>query len=315
MEANNWKFLQSIKTCRFYVSAFNIDEELLSAFTLPKGRSEGSGAVFEIKYMDATIHVTAYAAEFFIEFSTAVWQHKLAERLEELGAGSLHFDTFPSNDANNAAAGCLVRLWNESTKPDHRTYKRGVCTHVLMERALTKQQSERQQQAEFDEKTGRAINASVERLGEKIDANLMHTTAGFTTVVDGVGKATIEINQLRCTIDNWDLLIHKVGRMQSDVDRLQGEIKHKTLLADRVEHSKGLVTQKLNESLTESARLERELEASRATVEANARTITALTVRLTEERLTASVLREHVAACTVWMRKRARAVDTDDDAV
>ena len=305
----------SFNALRFYVTGFNIDEAFLRTFTMPKGRSKGTGAVFDIKYIDAAIDGVAYAAELFIEFCSPVWQHKLVNRLEELGVGSVYATTFEHNDRDESAAASLVRVWTAAAKPNHAAYKRGVCTHVLMERALTKQQSERQQQAEFDEKTGRAINASVERLGEKIDANLMHTTAGFTTVVDGVGKATIEINQLRCTIDNWDLLIHKVGRMQSDVDRLQGEIKHKTLLADRVEHSKGLVTQKLNESLTESARLERELEASRATVEANARTITALTVRLTEERLTASVLREHVAACTVWMRKRARAVDTDDDAV
>ena len=66
-------------------------------------------------------------------------------------------------------------------------------------------------------------------------------------------------SELRYSIDNWDLLIR-------EVDRLQGEVKHKTLLADRVEQSKGLVTQKLNEALTESARLEREVQALRATV-------------------------------------------------
>ena len=62
------------------------------------------------------------------------------------------------------------------------------------------------------------------------------------------------------------------------------------------------LTQKLNEALTECARLERELQASRATVEAHTRTIAELTVRLTEERLNTSVLREHIAACTDWMR-------------
>ena len=46
-------------------------------------------------------------------------------------------------------------------------------------------------------------------------------------------------SELRYSVDNWDLLIR-------EVDRLQGEVKHKTLLADRVEQSKGLVTQKLN---------------------------------------------------------------------
>ena len=95
--------------------------------------------------------------------------------------------------------------------------------------------------------------------------------------------------------DNWDLLIR-------EMERLQDVVKHKTLLADSIEHSKGIVTQKLNESLTESARLERELQASRATVEANARTITDLTAQLTEERLNASAMRVHLEACTALMR-------------
>ena len=73
----------------------------------------------------------------------------------------------------------------------------------------------------------------------------------------------------------------------------------------------GLVTQKLNEALTESARLEREVQALRATVNTHTRTITGLTVRLTEERLNTSVLREHITACTDWMRKRQRTADSD----
>ena len=241
------------------MTAFNIDQAFLRAFTMPKGRSKGSGATFEIKYVDAALDADAFTAEFFIEFGSTVWQHKLIKRLKELGAGSVYVATFENNDQNNSAAACLVRVWAAVAKPNYAGYKRGACTPPLLAAAHAKQQAERAAQAEFDEKTGRAINASVERLGEKIDASLVQTTAGFTTVVDGVGKATIEIHQLRCSIDNWDLLIR-------EVDRLQGEVKHKTLLADRVEQSKGLVTQKLNEALTESARLEREVQALRATV-------------------------------------------------
>ena len=116
--------------------------------------------------------------------------------------------------------------------------------------------------------------------------------------------ASAPLSELRYSVDNWDLLVR-------ESERLHAELKHKTLLVDRAEQSLDLLTQRLDESLTESARLEREVQAARATVDTQNRTITGLTVRLTEERLNTSVLREHVAACTDWMRKRPRAGDSD----
>ena len=51
------------------MTAFNIDEAFLPAFTMPKGRSQGSGATFEIKYVDAALDADAFAAESTISHS------------------------------------------------------------------------------------------------------------------------------------------------------------------------------------------------------------------------------------------------------
>ena len=83
--------------------------------------------------MSAAIDDTAYSAEFFVEFASAVWQHKLAARLEELGAGSVHFDTFPSNDQNKSAAYALSRVWSCASKTT--SYTRGTCPPKLLARA------------------------------------------------------------------------------------------------------------------------------------------------------------------------------------
>ena len=126
---------ESVNALRFYVSAFNIDEAFLRAFTMPKGRSQGSGAVFSIKYVDAALDAGAFAAEFFIEFGSTVWQHKLIKRLKALGAGSVSVATFARNDYNQSAAYALARVWSTATKPDHVSYVRGVCAPALLDRA------------------------------------------------------------------------------------------------------------------------------------------------------------------------------------
>ena len=118
---------------RFYVTAFNVDEAFLKTFTLPKGRNQGKGAVFEIKYLDASIDGVSFAAEFFIEFASLIWQHRLAKRLEELGAGSVHIDMFENNDMDRSAAYALARVWSCASKTS--SYTHGVCTPRLLSRA------------------------------------------------------------------------------------------------------------------------------------------------------------------------------------
>ena len=116
---------------------------------MPKARSQGSGATFEIKYEDAALDAKAFAAEFFIEFGSTVWQHKLIKRLKELGAGSVYVASFENNDQNNSAAACLVRVWDAAAKPNYAPFKRGACTPPLLAAARAKQQAERVSQTEF----------------------------------------------------------------------------------------------------------------------------------------------------------------------
>ena len=56
--------------------------------------------------------------------------------------------------------------------------------------------------------------------------------------------------ELRITFTNWD-------RITRDNERLRAQLQHKTLLADRVEHSKGLITQEKNAFAARAAEAER----------------------------------------------------------
>ena len=123
--------VRSAKVTRFYITAFNVNKASLQAFVMPKaGRA---GEVFEVKYMDAAIDDAAFAVEVFIEFTSGVWQHKLLACLEELGAGSVHIDTFAQNDKNASAAYALARVWKCATQTS--SYTRGVCSPKLLARA------------------------------------------------------------------------------------------------------------------------------------------------------------------------------------
>ena len=56
--------------------------------------------------------------------------------------------------------------------------------------------------------------------------------------------------ELRITFTNWD-------RITRENERLRAELQHKTLLADRVEHSKGLIAQEKNAFAARAAEAER----------------------------------------------------------
>ena len=232
------------------MTAFNIDQAFLRAFTMPKGRSQGSGATFEIKYVDAALDADAFAAEFFIEFGGTVWQHKLIKRLKALGAGSVNVATFANNDQNNSAAAGLVRVWAAAAKPNGTAYKRGACTPALLVAAHAKQQAENMSQEEFAAKTARGLEASLGRLGAQLNAGLTGTSAGLATVAEDVDRMVVEVGELRVTVASWDALTR-------ENERLRAEVKHKTLLADRVEHSKGLITQEKNAHAARAAEAER----------------------------------------------------------
>ena len=219
-----------------YVAAFNLNEELLRNFTMPKGRGDDGGAIFDIKYMDAVIDDASYSAEMFIEFVAPVVLHRLAERLEELGAGSVHIDTFQHNDHNKSAADCLARIWREAAKT--KAYKRGVCSPALLARATTTHQGDGMSQAAFDEKTARATQVSLER----IDNGLAQTSAGITAVGGSVDAMVIEVTAVHGVVTGFSLA-------ENECKRLRDLVVEKTLLADRVEYSKGGITRERNEAL------------------------------------------------------------------
>ena len=225
-----------------------MDEAFLHAFTMPKGRNQGASAVFDIKYIDAAIDEAAFAVEFFIEFTSLVWQHKLLARLEELGAGSVYVGTFGNNDQNESAAASLVRVWAAAAKG--KAYQRGVCTPALLVKAHAKQHAEGMSQADFDAKTAQMVVDSVDRLGEQLSEGLSGTTEGLAAVSGDVDRMAVEVGELRITVASWD-------QITRDNERLRAQLQHKTLLADRVEHSKGLITQEKNVFAARAAEAER----------------------------------------------------------
>ena len=306
-------FWQSVNALRFYVSGFNINEQLLRDFTMPKSRKQEPAQVFEIKYMDAAIDGAAFAAEFFIEFTSPVWAHKLIARLKELGAGSVHADTFAHNDQNKSAADCLVRIWTSAAKPNHQAYNRGTCTPALHARATSQLQSEREQQKAFDTKTAKAVEASLGRIGESISTGFAQTAEGLTTVAGGVDKVAEEVGEMRANIE-------KLSRLERENEALQKEVKYQKLLADRVEHSKGLVTRELNVALVENERLDQERREAHTKIDALTRTNAALerdnaalNKKLDEMHMNQSSQRALVDECTQLLkRKRFRAAAYSD---
>ena len=254
LKLNFFRLLQSTNAHRFYVTGFNLNEELLRAFIMPKARSSGIDANFEIKYMDAAIDDDAYAAEFFIEFIGLVWQHKLLARLEDLGAGSVYIGTFAHADQNKSAADCLVRIWREAAKT--KAYQRGVCTPALLARATAKLQSEGMSQAAFDEKTARGIQASLGR----IDEGLAQTNAGVTTMTGNVDAMAVEVTAMHDVLTQLRLA-------EIECRRLRDLVEEKTLLADRVEYSKGGITRERNEALAKVVAADRIAEQSKYALE------------------------------------------------
>ena len=314
---------QPTRVHRYRWSAYNVDENFLrQRFTMPKARGGGS---FGVRYMAAAIDPRSRSADVFIEFNEQVLMHKLRERLVELGAGSVNIDVFQNNDVDESASSGLLGVWLAAkAKEDNGGSSAtgapillsvGSCAPALLAKTNSKLELHERSEHAFDAKTQDGIKYSIECMREQINAQ-------GTVVVDKLDAQSVQVNGKldACSTEVRDLRTFVSERSDGERKLLEllndavATIKAKTLLADRVEQSKGLVTQKLNRALADAAEYQKSANSARAQAAALAQTIATQAAQLAEASTTISelhktidVLRAHVSAHTDLMEEQTQA--------
>lgn len=216
---------QTIRTQfkRCYVSCFNVDHVFAESFKYPKSKGGGE---FTINFMFASLNREASAGEFFLEFEEKVWDYKLAQWMEKLGAGQVNVMTFQNNDSNESASNALLRL---HTQADGVTYERGACQpalHAKLQAKLAELASKKADSKELDDKTQLAIKHSLADIAEKITFNQNAT--------DQIGAKVGEVQTGIMTILEYqkenDELKAKLAHKTREVDRIEGQTAYKTRL-------------------------------------------------------------------------------------
>lgn len=237
------------KVKRYYVSCFNVDPVFADSFKFPK--SKGSGE-FTINYMFASLNKEATAGEFFFEFDEYVWEHKLMECFNKLGAGQVSIVTFQNMDANESASNALLRL---HTQPKNVVYERGTCPpalHAKLQAKLAEHAKKTEAGArELDEKTQLAIKQSLADLGGKVETLDIKVETANATVVQMDSKIDLVQNGV-CTI---------IPDYQKEIEQLSAKLAHKTREVDRIEGQKGRLTHRINELTALKEGLERQLQS------------------------------------------------------
>ena len=129
----------------------------------------------------------------------------------------------------------------------------------------------------------------------------------------GVDKDAEEVGEMRANIE-------KISRLERENEALRKEVEYQKLLADRVEHSKGLVARELNVALADNERLDQERREAHTKIDALTRTNAALerdnaalNKKLDEMHMNQSSQRALVDECTQLLkRKRFRAAAYSD---
>ena len=298
---------QSSRVYRFRWSAYNVDEDFLRRrFTMPKARGAGE---FGIRYMAAAIAPLSRSADVFIEFNEQVWLHKLRERLEELGAGSVHIDVFGYNDVDESASSGLLGVWLAAKAKEDKggssatgapcLISIGSCAPALLAKTNAKLELHERTENAFDAKTQDGIKYSIECMREQINTQgaivVDKLDAQSTQVNDKLDACSTEVRDLRTVVTERSAGERRLLELLNDA---LATIKAKTLLADRVEQSKGVVTHKLNTALAATESAEKKARRAQRTADALAQTNATVTSQLADAHNTIAVLRAHLATCS-----------------
>jgi len=211
------------KIKRVYVSCFNVSPEFADTFHFPKIRNGGD---WKINYLAASFNKEAECGEFFIEFDDQVYEDKLIECFEALGAGEVCTVTFKHNDGDDSAANALLRVYGLKEEPE---VKRGKCPEYLEKVLRRKQQEEADKKKyytsqEWDEKTGNAKEQSLLDVKVKIE--------GVNSTVTKIDNAVEDMQTRVIKIDDVQSDVAKIGTYVSNQipeieKRLASETKQK----------------------------------------------------------------------------------------
>jgi hypothetical protein len=263
------------------VSCFNITPEFFHAFKFPKSKG---GGVFGIKYMEAVFNKEAGSGEIFIEFDEYVWEHKLIECFESLGAGQVTTITFANNDGGDSAGNALVRILLAQEK--HGGYSRGACPPALHAKAMAKRTEAKQKlqtvsQQEFDEKTAAAIRLSLDHIEtgvqsqavklEGIEQGVCHVIPDYQNEIvklkDALAKKTAACDTIEGKLAYKTRVINQQGRYIDKLDEEQqllvqqnrGLVRENTIMKEQLE-----LSQHLKQTLEKSQHLADILSATLA---------------------------------------------------
>ena len=227
------------KLTRAYISCFNIDPSFVSSFSVPKSRNGGE---YKVKFLDAAFNKEACSGEIFIEFEEQLWQTKLLETFENLGAGDVYIATFKHNDGNDSAANALVRVWELAEKTGYSSCK-GECSEALLNKARAKQAEakSKSRETEFDEKTQAAIRLSMQNMEGKIDQFGGQITSVETGVCKTIPYYQGEIEKLRLALAQKTLDCDRQEKKVADMTRIRNELRDANyLIADQQQEIKRL---------------------------------------------------------------------------
>ena len=208
-------------------------------------KSKGEG-FFNLVYMDAAFNSEAESAEIFMQFEEKVWDNKLIEQLEKIGACQIFVITFTNNDNNESAASALARVWTTAEKHGSQLVK-GVCPETLLSKTK--------------EKFAKAKDTSTEAWStEKIQAAIKMSMVGVENKLDNVD---VKVDNMKGKINNVEqgvcLIIPDI---QKELKELNEKYAHKTKEVDRIEYRMGRMTHEINQRDETIALLNKDLENS-----------------------------------------------------
>ena len=234
--------MTSVKLSRCYIQCFNVEPGFTHAFSLPKSKGTGE---FTIVHMDSAFNKEGWFGEFYLEFKEVVWENRIIEQFEELGAGQVHVVTFKHNDGNDSASNALLRVWELAEKTGYRE-TRGECSSQLMAKAKAKLEQHKDKQVEekeWDEKTQAVMRATLDGIKDVQEE--------VQTVKVELGNAeanlTAELHSLKAEFnDTVAKLTAQVATLQADKQALNQENKRINLLRDQLEAKVGRETNTQN---------------------------------------------------------------------
>jgi hypothetical protein len=222
----------AMKLKRCHVFAYNVDESLAASFKLPKARSNNE--YFAVKYIEAGFDREAFSGEFFITFDEMVYDNKIKEAFEALGAGCVSVSSFAANDDNASASAALLRVWGIAARSGSK-YTLGECDLALRQRTETRvaaQKREKELASEFDEKVVAALRSSMGEVGGKVDG-VATAVVCIKVRVDEVKDIIAQKNVLELSAD-------------TEAKRLKTELARVNLLRDQEENIRRRITQEVH---------------------------------------------------------------------